>query len=60
MATFTFTVTLNTSDLQQQFPRVTEQLRAAADELVMWNSNPPASRTKVNAVGNTQYQWSIA
>lgn len=60
MATFTLTVNLNTNDLRQQTPRVAEALRWAADDLVFWNSQPPASITKQDAVGNTRYAWTIA
>jgi hypothetical protein len=62
MATFTLTVALNTNDLKQMHPRVSEALRNAADQLVNMASvgTPATPYTKVDAVGNTQYQWTVA
>lgn len=62
MATFTLTVALNTNDLKQMHPRVSEALRQAADQLVSVSGvgTPVTPFTKVDAVGNTLYQWSIA
>ena len=62
MATFTLTVTLQAGDLRQSAPRVTEALRNAADQLVnnSTTGNIPTPFTKVDAVGNTQYAWSVA
>ena len=66
MATFTLTITNMglATDLRQTAPKVTEQLRNAADELVRQgqiNQSAVATPfTKTDGYGNTVYSWTIA
>ena len=60
MATFTFTRTVNANDLRQA-QAIAEQLRRAADEVEKnYNLTLPSSYTKVDALGNTQYAFTVA
>jgi hypothetical protein len=38
---------------------IAQMMRAAADRLVLWNSNPPTPYTRVDLVGNTMYSWVV-
>jgi hypothetical protein len=58
MATFTFTKTINANDLRQAVA-IAEQLRRAAD-VVETQPTIATPFTKVDAYGNTLYQWTVA